>query len=113
MDILAIILLGLAVLAVGVYIGMLIMEKANRALISSYEDLVSSQSRVMDLDNKIIDSLKKMLDLRGTMNELYEGLIQKAYQRLVELRDSGTEDLDEVIGELGEALSNHDETSDS
>ena len=113
MDILAIILLGLAVLAVGVYIGMLIGDKANRELISSYEDLVSSQSRVMDLDNKIIDSLKKIFALRGRLNELYEGLIQQTYQRLVELRDGGTENLDEVIGELGEALSNHDEASDS
>ena len=100
------ILCGLALIAFGFAIGGLItvkyLEKSMDELTESYYNVVKTQNDIMKVDNKLIKEYGKLVIM-------YKSVIGKAYNSLVDLRDSGTEDLDEVIGLLGEALDDHKE----
>ena len=109
MDIFLTIMVFLLGGCIGGMITLRVLEKSMNKLIDSYDNLVKTQTDIMDIDNKIIDSQEQLIDIKIKFIELYKGVIQTSYQRLVDLRDGGAEDLDEVIGYLGEALDDHKE----
>jgi hypothetical protein len=75
-----------------------------------HKEYRDSCDNIFKLDNKIIDELKKLCDIKDNLIELYETLISKTYVQLVDLRDNQHVDgLDEVIGSLGGVLDDHKE----
>lgn len=93
--------------SIGGFIVLKYLEKSMDELIECCDNLVKSQRRVIELDNSIIKQFKEFADRKEKLVIAYEGVIEKAYLTLVDLRDSGTENLDETIGFIGEALSDY------
>lgn len=66
----------------------------------------------------LIESYKTLNHINDKIIEMQQGAIRSTYTMLVNLRDNGTENLDEAIGILGEVLDDHaeeeaDDESDS
>lgn len=81
------------------------LDKSMNDLIASYNSLVETQRDVIKLDDEIIKSYKDIVNGQ-------QFAIGKTYSTLVGLRDGGTENLDEIIGYLGEHLDDHKEESE-
>ena len=72
-----------------------LLDKHIDDLIEAYDNLVRIQQDIMHLDDKIIECKDK--------------IIRDTYLYLVNLRDHGTDNLDDIIGGLGEILDDHAE----
>lgn len=57
----------------------------------------------------LIESYKSLNYINDKIIEMQQGAINSTYTMLVNLRNNGTEDLDEAIGILGEVLDDHAE----
>lgn len=88
--------------AIGGLITLKCLEKDMDELIASYNGLVECYHKIMVLDDEIIAEERHRADIKRR-------IILKTYSDLVNLRDTGTENLDELIGYLGEILDDHKE----
>ena len=110
------IVLTILIFALGVCVGVIALCKKHLAdldeLMGLYDQYRDSCNSIFKLDDDIIADLKKLSETKSHLITLYETLISKTYIRLVDLRDNHYVDgLDEVIGDLGEALGNTKENS--
>lgn len=101
-QILAAIFIFIAGGLIGAAIALWYLNKSVDELMDSYKNLTSTYDNILELDDRMINALTNRLNAE-------KKLTRCVYSDLVRLRDIGTENLDELIGYLGEALNCHEE----